>query len=117
MSTHTDASQGGQCQLAVVVDSTAECMTRSRLNSFFGWGVADEADSIDVEDALPQKKRVKSRHDPHLHHHHPHFYHPVSFVTGRSGAVMIANAWQGPHNPSDSSHHGPPPAPPPSRVH
>lgn len=44
-----------------------------------------------AESGKKKPQRIKGQN------HQP--YQPVTFVTGRSGAVMIAHAWQGPHKP------------------
>eukprot|EP00897_Mesotaenium_endlicherianum_P004769 jgi/Mesen1/431/ME001000S10635 len=60
----------------------------------------DSRSAADGKSALLTKgEQHKERHHPHHHHAHHHNYKPVTFVTGRSGAVMIAHAWQGPHKP------------------
>ncbi|CAI5516910.1 unnamed protein product [Closterium sp. Naga37s-1] len=45
------------------------------------------------------RPRQEPQQQPHRHEHHN--YHPVSFLAGRSGAVLLAHAWQGPHLASD----------------
>eukprot|EP00271_Cylindrocystis_brebissonii_P008996 TRINITY_DN23570_c0_g1_i1.p1 TRINITY_DN23570_c0_g1~~TRINITY_DN23570_c0_g1_i1.p1 ORF type:complete len:834 (-),score=140.45 TRINITY_DN23570_c0_g1_i1:637-3138(-) len=69
-----------------------------------------ETDMLDV--IVSPRDLVKSpshaRHD-RPHHHH---YHPITFATGRSGAVMIAHAFQGPHLPLTPPSHAASPHPP-----
>ncbi|GJP45402.1 hypothetical protein CLOM_g4798 [Closterium sp. NIES-68] len=66
-----------------------------------------------LENELPYREleaggaaAATTEHESHIHrqqqqHRHEHHnYHPVSFLAGRSGAVLLAHAWQGPHLPS-----------------
>ncbi|CAI5935149.1 unnamed protein product [Closterium sp. NIES-65] len=66
------------------------------------------AATAEHESHVHRQKQQQQQQQQHRHEHHN--YHPVSFLAGRSGAVLLAHAWQGPHLASDPR---PPSLPPP----